>query len=95
MKITILIYGSRGDVQPFLPLSIRLVEEGHSVRLAAPLQFRSLVEEYNVEFVPLAGDPEDLTRRLKNAGHTFVGLLRELMNHAIQTGEDILRDLSN
>jgi sterol 3beta-glucosyltransferase len=91
MKITILTYGSRGDVQPFLPLSLRLMEEGHSVKLAAPSRFQSLVEEQGIDFVPLAGNPEDLSRRLNNAGHNFVKLLRELTSHAIEIGADIWR----
>jgi sterol 3beta-glucosyltransferase len=89
MKITILTYGSRGDVQPFLPLSLKLIEHGHSVKLAAPFRFKSLVEERNIDFVPLAGDPEDLSRRLNNAGYNFVKLLQELMNHAIEIGAEV------
>ena len=86
MKITILTYGSRGDVQPFLPLSQRLREHGHSVKLAAPMRFKRLIEEHNIQFVPLAGDPEDLSRRLNDAGHNFVKLLQELMSHAVESG---------
>ena len=89
MKITILTYGSRGDIQPFLPLSLRLREEGHSVKLAAPFRFKELVDAYRIDFVPLSGDPEELSRRLNNAGHNFVRLLRELTNHAIEIGADI------
>ena len=91
MKITILTYGSRGDVQPFLPLSLGLMANGHSVKLAASARFKNLVQERNINFVPLAGDPQDLSRRLNNAGHNFVKLLRELMDHAIEIGADILR----
>lgn len=91
MKITILTYGSRGDVQPFLPLSLRLMEEGHSVKLAAPFRFKSFVEEHGIDFVLLSGDPEDLSQRLNNAGHNFVKLLHELTRHAIEIGADIWR----
>lgn len=91
MKITTLTYGSRGDVQPFLALSLRLMEEGHSVTLAAPFRFKSLIEEHKIGFVPLAGDPEDLSRRLNDAGYNFVKLLQELMNHAIEIGADVWR----
>ena len=84
MKITILTYGSRGDVQPFLSLSLRLMAGGHSVRLAAPLRFKSFVEEHGIDFAPLAGDPEELSRRLNNAGHNVVKMTTELMNHAIE-----------
>ena len=91
MKITILTYGSRGDVQPFLPLSRRLMEEGHSVKLAAPVRFKDSIEEHGIDFVALSGDPEDLSRRLNNAGNNFVKLLHELTEHAIEIGADVWR----
>ena len=91
MRITILTYGSRGDVQPFLPLSCRLMEEGHSVKLAAPFRFKNSIEEHGIDFVALSGDPEDLSRRLNNAGNNFVKLLRELTEHAIEIGADVWR----
>ncbi|HET9914536.1 MAG TPA: glycosyltransferase [Anaerolineales bacterium] len=91
MKIVILTYGSRGDVQPFLPLSLRLMEEGHSVKLAAPSRFMSLIEGYGIDFVSLAGDPEDLSRRFNSAGYNFIKMIREMMDHAIDIGADILR----
>jgi sterol 3beta-glucosyltransferase len=91
MKIIILTYGSRGDVQPFLPLSLRLMGEGHSVTLAAPFRFKKFVEEHKIDFVPLAGDPADLSRRLNDAGHNFVKLLYELMSHANKIGADVWR----
>lgn len=91
MKITILTYGSRGDVQPFLPLSLGLMAKGHSVKLAAPFRFKQLVEEHGIHFVPLAGDPEDLSRRLNDAGHNFIKMVRELMNHAIEIGAEVWR----
>lgn len=90
MNITILTYGSRGDVQPFLPLSLGLMAKGHSVKLAAPSRFKELVEGYGVSFVSLAGDPEDLSRRFNNAGYNFIKMIREMMDHAIEIGADIL-----
>lgn len=89
MNITILTYGSRGDVQPFIPLSLGLMKRGHAVKLAAPARFKSLVEEYGVVFVPLAGDPEELSRRLNQAGYNFIKLLHELFTHAVEIGADI------
>ena len=89
MNITILTYGSRGDVQPFLPLSLGLMARGHSVELAAPSQIKELVEGYGIGFVSLAGEPEDLSRRLNDAGFNFIKLVRELMDHAIEIGADV------
>ena len=91
MKITILTYGSRGDVQPFLPLSVGLMARGHSVILAAPNRFRELVEEYGIQFIPLAGEPESLSRALNDAGYNPFRMIREFMNHAVEIGADILR----
>ncbi len=65
MNITILTYGSRGDVQPFLPLSLGLMANGHSVKLAAPSRFKEFIEGYGIQFVPLAGEPEDLSQHLE------------------------------
>ncbi|HXD09174.1 MAG TPA: glycosyltransferase [Anaerolineales bacterium] len=91
MKITILTYGSRGDVQPFLPLSQGLRANGHSVKLAAPSRFRNLIEQYGIEFIPLAGEPEDLSRLFNDAGYNFIKMIRVLMSHAVEIGADILR----
>jgi sterol 3beta-glucosyltransferase len=91
MNITILTYGSRGDVQPFLPLSLELMSNGHTVKLAAPSRFNELVEGYGIQFFPLPGEPEDLSRRLNDAGNNFVKMVREMMNHAIEIGVDMLR----
>jgi len=43
MKITLLTYGSEGDVQPFVELGKGLVEAGHQVTLAAPQNFKYLI----------------------------------------------------
>ncbi len=90
MKIVILTYGSRGDVQPFIPLSLGLMARGHSVKLAAPARFKSLVEEQAISFVPLAGDPAELSRRLNDSGSNFIKMIRGLMDHAIEIGADVL-----
>lgn len=91
MNITILTFGSRGDVQPFLPLSLGLMSRGHKVILAAPARFKSLVEEHGITFFPLAGDPEELSRRLNDAGYNFFKLLKELMSHAVDIGAEMMR----
>ncbi|KAG9013265.1 hypothetical protein FRB93_000788 [Tulasnella sp. JGI-2019a] len=63
MNILILIVGSRGDVQPYLALALKLVEEGHRVRLGTHGEFKSLIEQsskFKVEFFDIGGDPKDL-----------------------------------
>lgn len=67
MKITLLTYGSRGDVQPFLALALGLQRNGHQVKLAAPHRFAEFSARLGVPFVPLAGDPEIISERLNAA----------------------------
>ena len=91
MNITILTYGSRGDVQPFLPLSLGLMKNGHSVKLAAPSRFEELVEGYGIQFFPLPGEPEDLSQRLNDVGFNFIKMVQEMMDHAVEIGLEMLQ----
>lgn len=91
MKITILTYGSRGDVQPFIPLSLGLMAQGHLVKLVAPARFQNLVEEYSIPFVPIAGDPGELSRHLNDSGANILKMIRGLLGHAVEIGADVLR----
>ncbi|CAF3767725.1 unnamed protein product [Adineta steineri] len=69
LAIVILIVGTRGDVQPFIALGQALKAVGHRVRLATHETFRSFVRKNDLEFYPLAGDPDELMSfMVKNAG---------------------------
>ncbi len=64
MKITILTYGSRGDVEPFVALAQGFFRAGHSVRLAGPEYFTSLAKTDEIDFIGLPGDPLRLVQDL-------------------------------
>jgi len=53
MKIIICTFGTRGDVQPFVGLSIALKAAGHHPIIATSPQFRSFVEEYGIQWADL------------------------------------------
>jgi sterol 3beta-glucosyltransferase len=53
MRIVLITIGGRGDTEPFVALAVRLMREGHSVRLAARPDFAGLAAAYGVEFAPL------------------------------------------
>ncbi|MFN8402063.1 MAG: glycosyltransferase [Anaerolineales bacterium] len=91
MNITILTYGSRGDVQPFLPLSAKLISRGHSVKLAAPSRFKDLVEGHGITFVPLPGDPATAIIRINDGGNNIFKMLHEGWAHAMQVGPDVFQ----
>lgn len=59
MNIGIFTYGTRGDVQPYIALALRLQDKGHEIILAAPENFRDLVEGFGLTFHPLYGNAEE------------------------------------
>lgn len=62
--------GSRGDVQPFIALSrVLKFSHGHRVRLATHACFQEFVEENELEFFNIGGDPAELMAfMVKNPG---------------------------
>ena len=91
MKITLLTYGSRGDVQPFLALAVGLQKAGHAVKLAAPHRFENFVSTYAIPFVPLPGDPEVISQRLNDAGAHLVRMVRAISDYVISIADQVAR----
>lgn len=56
MRISVHTLGTRGDVQPYVALSLGLMGQGHTVQLAAPAQFEAFVRERGVSFTSLPGE---------------------------------------
>ncbi|MBL6427292.1 MAG: glycosyltransferase family 1 protein [Maritimibacter sp.] len=54
MRILILTYGSRGDVQPFVALGRALVARGHDVTLGTARRFETFVREAGLGFAPMS-----------------------------------------
>jgi len=66
MNIIILAQGSRGDVQPYVALGVRLKSAGYHVRIPAPEIFRHLIQDAGLEFIPNHGfDPQEFIRTPK------------------------------
>ncbi len=89
MKITLLTYGSRGDVQPFLALAVALQAAGHAPVLAAPLRFRAFVEAHQVSFLPLPGDPEQISARFNDAGGHPLRTVRAISEYVLQIAPEV------
>jgi sterol 3beta-glucosyltransferase len=71
LSIVIMIVGSRGDVQPFIPIGRRLAAQ-HRVRIATHPEFRPLIEGAGLEFYPLGGDPHQLMEYMVKTGGRIV-----------------------
>jgi sterol 3beta-glucosyltransferase len=90
MHYGIITYGSRGDVQPYIALSLGLMERGYEVTLFANENFAGFVEGYGINFYPLYGNIEAMVHspevlRILESGN-MVSFLRELqrMSRSIQ-----------
>jgi len=70
VKITILVYGSLGDVQPYVALGAGLARAGHDVRVAADPFYESLILRQGLSFVPVSGNPTEVLE--SEAGQTFM-----------------------
>lgn len=70
LNIVMHVVGSRGDVQPFVALGKVLKDTyGHRVRLATHPNFKGFVQEQNLEFFSIGGDPTRLMAfMVKNTG---------------------------
>lgn len=80
MHITLVSTGSRGDVQPYVALGVALKRAGHSVRLALPVNFQSVVETRGMEFYAVRGNWQEMLQG--NTGQQFM-----------QSGTNLLRTL--
>lgn len=56
MKICILTFGTRGDVQPYLALGRGLLASGHEVTVATLDEFKTLTTEHGLHHETLRGD---------------------------------------
>ncbi|KAK4185650.1 family 1 putative glycosyltransferase [Podospora australis] len=103
LKVTCLTIGSRGDVQPYIALCKKLIEEGHRPRIATHTEFKGWIESHGIEFGDVGGDPSELMRLciqngtftwafLKEANSKMRGWLDDLLATAWQAcqGSDLL-----
>jgi sterol 3beta-glucosyltransferase len=99
LKITCLTIGSRGDVQPYIALCKKLLEEGHRPRIATHGEFKSWIESHGIQFAYIDGDPGELMQLciengtftwafLKEANSKFRGFLDQLLVTAWQACQD-------
>ncbi|MGB7337953.1 MAG: glycosyltransferase [Phototrophicaceae bacterium] len=58
MKITLITVGSRGDIQPYVPLAMGFRDAGYDMTIATHEPYREFVESHGIKFLPVAGDPQ-------------------------------------
>jgi sterol 3beta-glucosyltransferase len=79
LKIGIITFGSRGDVEPLVAMAVGLTHVGHDVYVCAPSDFAELVERNGVSFRPLSVSFQELRRRPPNARGFFQRVMVPLL----------------
>lgn len=94
MHITILTIGSHGDIRPYVALGRGLKAAGHRVRLASHGHYRPLVEQYNLEFADVGGDPRQILASKEGQDWVESGqnVLR-FIRHQLRVGKTIMRPI--
>ncbi len=67
MKIVLCTFGSRGDVQPMIALTLALQSAGHDVLLAGPPEKASWIRAKGCRFQPLGKDVTSFIDSMENA----------------------------
>ncbi len=62
MQITLIAFGSRGDVAPIVALGHELRTHGHDVRLASHAEFRDLATTHGMAFTRVAGSYQEFLK---------------------------------
>lgn len=99
MRLTILALGSRGDVQPFVPLGQALQAAGHTVTVATFADFAPMLTAAGLGFYPVAGDAQALLRQAAQGGGLTKGLsplqaFRALQRSYGQLAKQLPRELA-
>ena len=67
MKIVLATFGSRGDVQPMLALSLAFISKGHDVLLAAPPEKETWAKQLGCPFQRLGSNVTSFIDKMDNA----------------------------
>jgi len=91
MRVLILTYGSRGDVQPYVALGRGLEAKGHEVTLATSKRFSAFVGEHGLRFAGLSDDllaiiDTDQGREMLENTNNVLSMLRRMFAMAKQVG---------
>jgi sterol 3beta-glucosyltransferase len=91
MKISILTYGSRGDLQPFLALAVGLQKAGHTVQIIGPARFAEFSAIHSVPYVSLPGDVAEISTLINRAGENVFMMIKKMRDYVFDIAPEVAR----
>ena len=90
MKIILVTYGSRGDVQPMLALTLALQDAGHDVLLIGPPEKEAWAQQLRCPYAPLGANVTAVIDGMKNVMSIssilrFISLIRKQLRVQFDT----------
>jgi UDP:flavonoid glycosyltransferase YjiC (YdhE family) len=78
MRIKVNTFGTRGDIQPYIALSLGLQRSGHSLRIVTHRIFETLVSKHDLDVYPLELDPREvlINQALAGLGNNTMRITR-------------------
>ncbi|ORY35482.1 hypothetical protein BCR39DRAFT_461494 [Naematelia encephala] len=92
---TMLTIGSRGDVQPYIALGLRLMKDDHKVVIVTHDEFKGWIEGYGIEHRQAGGDPTALMKLSAEHKMFSPGFFKESLGSFRQWLDDLLVDSWN
>ncbi|KAI9224671.1 hypothetical protein BC828DRAFT_395121 [Blastocladiella britannica] len=78
MRIAIITIGTRGDVQPFIALSLGFMADGHSVKLCTHKEYQPWIESFGIEFAEVKGDPAEIMKLCVDYPMFSIGFVKQV-----------------
>lgn len=93
MKIRLLAFGTRGDVQPYVALALGLQQAGYDVSVGTTADFQDFVESYRLSCIPAAADIHEFMTRSREGGRSSssraerMALFNKLLDETLRLAE--------
>jgi sterol 3beta-glucosyltransferase len=91
-RFCMLTIGSRGDIQPYIALSLGLMQDGHQCVIVTHDEFKTWVEGYGIEHRQAGGDPAALMKLSVDHAMFSPGFFKESLGNFKTWLDDLLRD---
>jgi len=91
--VVIVTLGTRGDIQPYIPLCRALEKDGVNCYIASHLAYSGFAKENNIKYIPLPGTDEDIKQTMKDVAGGITSS-KSIMASLRAEKQQYLRDLA-